>query len=142
MTRKKITLQVINSNQIFLEIETKAILLNGIEGDFMILPNHERLLALINTGIVRVGSDSNKLKDLLITSSGTLEVENNICKLFVQRVMLIEDVKSNLSSITKELKGLEKELDHYVKTRWEDPFLLEKINFFKKVILFAETEQS
>lgn len=132
MLETKIIFKVIIPGAVFFELETKVILFHGKDGDFAILPGHENLISLTLAGTVKTGHDVDKLKSTLITSPGIVKVSENVCTLFADRAILIEDIKHNLTTLKDDLTSSEKILSKYKKENLANPFLEDKIKFLEK----------
>ena len=77
------------------EGEAEEIRIPGIEGDFGILPGHEKFISLIDIGEVKIKINSDDTRTYL--------VKNGICQILLDRIIIAVDHGILVDDIDKDL---------------------------------------
>ncbi|OUX42155.1 ATP synthase F1 subunit epsilon [bacterium TMED277] len=92
---ERISASIVSAEKIVLEEEVESILLPGMMGDFMVLPNHGDCISSLRPGFLEAETDKNEKKRLFI-SGGIIEVLNNNVSILVDSAIPEEEVNSSL----------------------------------------------
>ena len=92
---EKISASIVSAEKIVLQEEVESILLPGMMGDFMVLPNHGDCISSLRPGFLEAETDKNEKKRLFI-SGGIIEVLNNNVSILVDSAIPEEEVNSSL----------------------------------------------
>ena len=126
---ERISASIVSAEKIVLEEEVESILLPGMMGDFMVLPNHGDCISSLRPGFLEAETDKNEKKRLFI-SGGIIEVLNNNVSILVDSAIPEEEVNSSL--LSKYIQQLEQELGSESVTNKDDIEL--RKNDFTEVI--------
>ena len=91
----RISASIVSAEKIVLQGEVESILLPGMMGDFMVLPNHGDCISSLRPGFLEAETDKNEKKRLFI-SGGIIEVLNNNVSILVDSAIPEEEVNSSL----------------------------------------------
>ena len=94
---ERISASIVSAEKIVLQGEVESILLPGMMGDFMVLPNHGDCISSLRPGFLEAETDKNEKKRLFI-SGGIIEVFNNNVSILVDSAIPEEEVNSSLLS--------------------------------------------
>ena len=92
---ERISASIVSAEKIVLQGEVESILLPGMMGDFMVLPNHGDCISSLRPGFLEAETDKNEKKRLFI-SGGIIEVLNNNVSILVDSAIPEEEVNSSL----------------------------------------------
>ena len=126
---ERISASIVSAEKIVLEEEVESILLPGMMGDFMVLPNHGDCISSLRPGFLEVERDKNEKKRLFI-SGGIIEVLNNNVSILVDSAIPEEEVNSSL--LSEYIEQLEQQLGSESVTNKDDIEL--RKNDFTEVI--------
>ena len=103
----KFELSVISAESKVFEGEVENVLVPGMVGDFLVLPNHAPCISSIRPGFVEF-SDGSSGKHRYFVSGGIIEVINNSVSLLVDTAIksdkvVKEDISSLISGIDEKL---------------------------------------
>ena len=104
---EKISASIVSAEKIVLEEEVESILLPGMMGDFMVLPNHGDCISSLRPGFLEAETKKNEKKRLFI-SGGIIEVLNNNVSVLVDSATPEEEVNSSL--LSEYIEELEEKL--------------------------------
>ncbi len=105
---EKISASIVSAEKIVLEEEVESILLPGMMGDFMVLPNHGDCISSLRPGFLEAEMEKNEKKRLFI-SGGIIEVLNNNVSVLVDSAIPEEEVNSSL--LSEYIEEIEEKLD-------------------------------
>jgi len=126
---ERISASIVSAEKIVLQGEVESILLPGMMGDFMVLPNHGDCISSLRPGFLEVETDKNEKKRFFI-SGGIIEVLNNNVSILVDSAIPEEEVNSSL--LSEYIEQLEQELGSESVTNKDDIEL--RKNDFTEVI--------
>ena len=103
----KFELSVISAESKVFEGEVENVLVPGMVGDFLVLPNHAPCISTIRPGFVEF-SDGSSSKHRYFVSGGIIEVMNNTVSLLVDLAItgdkvVKEDISTLISGIDEKL---------------------------------------
>ena len=103
----KFELSVISAESKVFEGEVENVLVPGMVGDFLVLPNHAPCISSIRPGFVEF-SDGSSSKHRYFVSGGIIEVSNNTVSLLVDSArtsdrVVKEDISTLISGIDEKL---------------------------------------
>ena len=103
----KFELSVISAESKVFEGEVENVLVPGMVGDFLVLPNHAPCISSIRPGFLEF-SDGSSSKHRYFVSGGIIEVINNTVSLLVDKAVtgdkdIREDISTLLSGIDEKL---------------------------------------
>ena len=103
----KFELSVISAESKVFEGEVENVLVPGMVGDFLVLPNHAPCISSIRPGFVEF-SDGSSSKHRYFVSGGIIEVINNTVSLLVDKAVtgdkdIREDISTLISGIDEKL---------------------------------------
>ncbi len=103
----KFELSVISAESKVFEGEVENVLVPGMVGDFLVLPNHAPCISSIRPGFVEF-SDGSNIKYRYFVSGGIIEVINNTVSLLVDSAitsdkLVKEDISTLISGIDEKL---------------------------------------
>ena len=103
----KFELSVISAESKVFEGEVENVLVPGMVGDFLVLPNHAPCISSIRPGFVEF-SDGSSSKHRYFVSGGIIEVSNNTVSLLVDSAItsdkvVKEDISTLISGIDEKL---------------------------------------
>ena len=103
----KFELSVISAESKVFEGEVENVLVPGMVGDFLVLPNHAPCISSIRPGFVEF-SDGASSKHRYFVSGGIIEVINNTVSLLVDKAVtgdkvIREDISTLISGIDEKL---------------------------------------
>ena len=103
----KFELSVISAESKVFEGEVKNVLVPGMVGDFLVLPNHAPCISSIRPGFLEF-SDGSSSKHRYFVSGGIIEVINNTVSLLVDKAVsgdkdIREDISTLISGIDEKL---------------------------------------
>ena len=104
---ERISASIVSAEKIVLQEEVESILLPGMMGDFMVLPNHGDCISSLRPGFLEAETDKNE-KQRLFISGGIIEVLNNNVSILVDSAIPEEEVNSSL--LSEYIEQLEQEL--------------------------------
>ena len=104
---ERISASIVSAEKIVLEEEVESILLPGMMGDFMVLPNHGDCISSLRPGFLEAETNKNE-KQRLFISGGIIEVLNNNVSILVDSAIPEEEVNSSL--LSDYIEQLEQEL--------------------------------
>jgi len=96
-------LRVLTPRRVALEREADFVVLRCVEGDKGVLPGHERFVARLSPGMLRVFVNKS-LTDSLFVMGGTARVEDNTVTVLSELAGGPEDVQRALSAIEGQLE--------------------------------------
>ena len=105
---ERISASIVSAEKIVLQEELASILLPGMLGDFMVLPNHGDCISSLRPGFLEMETNKNEKKRLFI-SGGIIEVLNNNVSILVDSAVPEEEVNSSL--LSGYIEELEQKLD-------------------------------
>ncbi len=114
---ERISASIVSAEKIVLEEELASILVPGMMGDFMVLPNHGDCISSLRPGFLEVETEKNEKKRLFI-SGGIIEVLNNNVSILVDSSVPEEKVSSAL--ISEHIEKLERNLSSENVTNKDD----------------------
>jgi len=126
---ERISASIVSAEKIVLQGEVESILLPGMMGDFMVLPNHGDCISSLRPGFLEAETDKNEKKRLFIYG-GIAEVLNNNVSILVDSAIPEEEVNSSL--LSEYIEQLEQELGSESVTNKDDIEL--RKNDFTEVI--------
>ena len=126
---ERISASIVSAEKIVLQEEVESILLPGMMGDFMVLPNHGDCISSLRPGFLEAETDKNE-KQRLFISGGIIEVLNNNVSILVDSAIPEEEVNSSL--LSEYIEQLEQELGSESVTNKDDIEL--RKNDFTEVI--------
>ena len=126
---ERISATIVSAEKIVLQGEVESILLPGMMGDFMVLPNHGDCISSLRPGFLEAETDKNE-KQRLFISGGIIEVLNNNVSILVDSAIPEEEVNSSL--LSEYIEQLEQELGSESVTNKDDIEL--RKNDFTEVI--------
>ena len=94
---ERMSASIVSAEKIVLQEDVESILLPGMMGDFMVLPNHGDCISSLRPGFLEVETEKNEKKRLFI-SGGIIEVLNNNVSVLVDSAIPEEEVNSSLLS--------------------------------------------
>ena len=105
--KSKFELSVISAESKVFEGEVENVLVPGMVGDFLVLPNHAPCISSIRPGFVEF-SDGSSSKHRYFVSGGIIEVINNTVTLLVDKAVtgdkdIREDISTLISGIDEKL---------------------------------------
>ena len=101
---ERISASIVSAEKIVLQEEVNSILVPGMMGDFMVLPNHGDCISSLRPGFLEAETGINE-KQRLFISGGIIEVLNNEISILVDSAIPEEEVSSSfLSECIKELE--------------------------------------
>jgi len=103
----KFELSVISAESKVFEGEVENVLVPGMVGDFLVLPNHAPCISSIRPGFLEF-SDGSSSKHRYFVSGGIIEVINNTVSLLVDKAVtgdkfIREDISTLISEIDEKL---------------------------------------
>tara|TARA_A100001388_G_C28608436_1_gene421632 strand:- start:359 stop:754 length:396 start_codon:yes stop_codon:yes gene_type:complete len=103
----KFELSVISAESKVFEGEVENVLVPGMVGDFLVLPNHAPCISSIRPGFLEF-SDGSSSKHRYFVSGGIIEVINNTVSLLVDNAVtgdkvIREDISTLISGIDEKL---------------------------------------
>ena len=103
----KFELSVISAESKVSEGEVENVLVPGMVGDFLVLPNHAPCISSIRPGFLEF-SDGSSSKHRYFVSGGIIEVINNTVSLLVDKAVtgdkdIREDISTLISGIDEKL---------------------------------------
>ena len=103
----KFELSVISAESKVFEGEVENVLVPGMVGDFLVLPNHAPCISSIRPGFLEF-SDGTSSKHRYFVSGGIIEVINNTVSLLVDKAVtgdkdIREDISTLISGIDEKL---------------------------------------
>ena len=103
----KFELSVISAESKVFEGEVENVLVPGMVGDFLVLPNHAPCVSSIRPGFLEF-SDGSSSKHRYFVSGGIIEVINNTVSLLVDKAVtgdkdIREDISTLISGIDEKL---------------------------------------
>ncbi len=103
----KFELSVISAESKVFEGEVENVLVPGMVGDFLVLPNHAPCISSVRPGFVEF-SDGSSSKHRYFVSGGIIEVINNTVSLLVDNTVtgdkvIREDISTLISGIDEKL---------------------------------------
>ena len=103
----KFELSVISAESKVFEGEVENVLVPGMVGDFLVLPNHAPCISSIRPGFLEF-SDGSSSKHRYFVSGGIIEVINNTVSLLVDKAVtgdkdIREDISTLISGIDAKL---------------------------------------
>ena len=101
LTKSLFQLEIYASDKIFFEGKAQAVNLPVIGGPWMILPNHEDMIAVLVPGLVTVRREDG-VEISAVVSSGMVEFVNNSGKVFVHSAERPEDIDRVRAEEAKE----------------------------------------
>ena len=104
---ERISASIVSAERIVLQGEVESILLPGMMGDFMVLPNHGDCISSLRPGFLEAETDKNE-KQRLFISGGIIEVLNNNVSVLVDSAVPEEEVNSSL--LSEYIEELEQKL--------------------------------
>ena len=103
----KFELSVISAESKVFEGEVENVLVPGMVGDFLVLPNHAPCISSIRPGFVEF-SDGSSSKHRYFVSGGIIEVINNTVSLLVDKAVTGDkDIKEDISTL---ISGIDEKL--------------------------------
>ena len=126
---ERISASIVSAEKIVLQEELESILLPGMMGDFMVLPDHGDCISSLRPGFLEAETEKNQKKRLFI-SGGIIEVLNNNVSILVDSAIPEEEVNSSL--LSEYIEQLEQELGSESVTNKDDIEL--RKNDFTEVI--------
>ena len=103
----KFELSVISAESKVFEGEVENVLVPGMVGDFLVLPNHAPCISSIRPGFIEF-SDSSSSKHRYFVSGGIIEVINNTVSLLVDKAVTGDkDIKEDISTL---ISGIDEKL--------------------------------
>ena len=103
----KIELSVISAESKVFEGEVENVLVPGMVGDFLVLPNHAPCISSIRPGFLEF-SDGSSSKHRYFVSGGIIEVINNTVSLLVDKAVTGDkDIKEDISTL---ISGIDEKL--------------------------------
>ena len=105
--KSKFELSVISAESKVFEGEVENVLVPGMVGDFLVLPNHAPCISSIRPGFVEF-SDGSSSKHRYFVSGGIIEVINNTVSLLVDKAVTGDkDIKEDISTL---ISGIDEKL--------------------------------
>ena len=99
----KFELSVISAESKVFEGEVENVLVPGMVGDFLVLPNHAPCISSVRPGFVEF-SDGSSSKHRYFVSGGIIEVINNTVSLLVDSAITSDKVvKEDISTLISEI---------------------------------------
>ena len=103
----KFELSVISAESKVFEGEVENVLVPGMVGDFLVLPNHAPCISSIRPGFLEF-SDGSSSKHRYFVSGGIIEVINNTVSLLVDKAVtgdkvIREDISTLISGLDEKL---------------------------------------
>ena len=103
----KFELSVISAENKVFEGEVEDVLVPGMVGDFLVLPNHAPCISSIRPGFLEF-SDGSSSKHRYFVSGGIIEVINNTVSLLVDKAVTGDkDIKEDISTL---ISGIDEKL--------------------------------
>ena len=103
----KFELSVISAESKVFEGEVENVLVPGMVGDFLVLPNHAPCISSIRPGFLEF-SDGSSSKHRYFVSGGIIEVINNTVPLLVDKAVTGDkDIKEDISTL---ISGIDEKL--------------------------------
>lgn len=103
----KFELSVISAESKVFEGEVENVLVPGMVGDFLVLPNHAPCISSIRPGFLEF-SDGSSSKHRYFVSGGIIEVINNTVSLLVDKAVTGDkDIKEDISAL---ISGIDEKL--------------------------------
>ena len=103
----KFELSVISAESKVFEGEVENVLVPGMVGDFLVLPNHAPCISSIRPGFLEF-SDGSSSKHRYFVSGGIIEVINNTVSLLVDKAITGDkDIKEDISTL---ISGIDEKL--------------------------------
>ena len=103
----KFELSVISAESKVFEGEVENVLVPGMVGDFLVLPNHAPCISSIRPGFLEF-SDESSSKHRYFVSGGIIEVINNTVSLLVDKAVTGDkDIKEDISTL---ISGIDEKL--------------------------------
>ena len=103
----KFELSVISAENKVFEGEVENVLVPGMVGDFLVLPNHAPCISSIRPGFLEF-SDGSSSKHRYFVSGGIIEVINNTVSLLVDKAVTGDkDIKEDISTL---ISGIDEKL--------------------------------
>ena len=103
----KFELSVISAESKVFEGEVENVLVPGMVGDFLVLPNHAPCISSIRPGFVEF-FDGSSSKHRYFVSGGIIEVINNTVSLLVDKAVTGDkDIKEDISTL---ISGIDEKL--------------------------------
>ena len=103
----KFELSVISAESKVFEGEVENVLVPGMVGDFLVLPNHAPCISSIRPGFLEFSDGSNS-KHRYFVSGGIIEVINNTVSLLVDKAVTGDkDIKEDISTL---ISGIDEKL--------------------------------
>ena len=104
---ERMSASIVSAEKIVLQEDVESILLPGMMGDFMVLPNHGDCISSLRPGVLEAETEKNEKKRLFI-SGGIIEVLNNNISVLVDSAIPEEEVNSSL--LSEYIEELEQKL--------------------------------
>ena len=99
----KFELNVISAESKVFQGEVENVLVPGMSGDFLVLPNHAPCISSIRPGFLEFAEDTSK-KHRYFVSGGIIEVMNNMVSVLVDSAIDGDNViKEDISAIISEI---------------------------------------
>ena len=103
----KFELSVISAESKVFEGEVENVLVPGMVGDFLVLPNHAPCISSIRPGFLEF-SDGSSSKHRYFVSGGIIEVINNTVSVLVDKAVTGDkDIKEDISTL---ISGIDEKL--------------------------------
>ena len=104
----KISASIVSAEKIVVQEDVLSILVPGMMGDFLVLPNHGDCISSLRPGFLEAETDKNEKKRLFI-SGGIIEVLNNNVSILVDSSTPEEEV--SVSLLSEYIQELEQKLE-------------------------------
>ena len=99
----KFELNVISAESKVFQGEVENVLIPGMSGDFLVLPNHAPCISSIRPGFLEFSEDASK-KHRYFVSGGIIEVMNNMVSVLVDSAIAGDNVvKEDISALVSEI---------------------------------------
>ena len=99
----KFELNVISAESKVFQGEVENVLVPGMIGDFLVLPNHAPCISSIRPGFLEFSEDASK-KHRYFVSGGIIEVMNNMVSVLVDSAIAGDNVvKEDISALISEI---------------------------------------
>ena len=100
--------ELISPGETLMKGKEHAVTLPGWDGEFMVLPQHTQLVAMLGAGAVKLHDHLNAVKSTIFITGGFADVAQTHCAVLADDAVLMQNI--NKLDVEEELKQLEARL--------------------------------
>lgn len=107
MAQDTFKFELVSPEKLLMSEDVMEVTVPGMEGDFMVLPEHAPVLSTIRPGVLKVKSGSGERR--VFVKSGLVEVDHNRCTVLAQMAESVDDLSPE--AIAAHVKTAREELE-------------------------------